>query len=1051
MGKKLCRLMSVVLALSICIPGGALQAVADEGAGAQSTASQGSVSSEGQDAEGLAGQTNSPDEGAPQGTAQEGASQEPPAAEGGQATTPDDAAIPDGEGSQADAAEASPDEATAPDSPEPAAAAPLRAPGAPKQVDTTITNLTIQNLAGETSNTVWITDTFYLAMDWDASANGADLHEGDYFDVTLPNNMWFPSNTTASDFDLYAPDGVTVIAHAHVTSGPGDKGGTARVTFTDWVEGKQDVKGSLRLASKFDQAQVTVGQDNTFDVAVSGQVSSVTVGVTGPTELHDEILSKWSTTIEGAPDQARWTLRINHMKATLTNAVITDHLSEGAGNETYIPDSFELYRVEMDSVGNVTQTFEQVPVAGKLTIAPDNRSFTLNLGNVNGEQYRLYYKTTYTPGTTLRNNAKLESAEKTKTYTATHISANSGGSGSGNLANKIKLTKVAADDNTVVLAGAVFEVTRPDGSTFELTTGADGTVTSGFLTSGTYTVREKVSPSGYELSDQEYTLVVSSTGGALQTITDEPVKISISVTKAWVGPEGGDVTVHLLADTVDTGKTLTLTAAGSWTGSFDGLRQYATDGHEIVYTVEEDPVANYDAAVTGDAAGGFTITNTSTETVSVPVAKTWVGPKGTEVTVKLLSDGVEVPGKTVALNEGNGWTGNFDGLAKYAADGHEIAYTVTEAEVSGVDGSEYDTVVTGDAASGFTITNTNVETTSIAGTKTWDDDNDRDGARPENITVNLVGDGTPTGDSKTVTAGDNWSWEFGNLAKYAADGHEIVYTVTEDAVPNYATTIDGTNVTNSYTPGRTSVTATKAWDDANDQDGIRPDSIQLQLYANGAPSGDPVTLSADNQWTHTWTNLFQKEGGQDIAYTVAEVGVPSGYEVTVAGDAASGFTVTNAHVPETVSIPVTKKWVGGKGGSVTIHLLADGVDTGKTLTLDASGNWMGSFSDLPKYRDGGTEIAYSIKEDAVDGYTAKVSGDAASGFVVTNTKGKTPPASGGGGKAGTPSSGLSKTGDSMVAPVAFLAAALISGLTVLLARRRSTDRRLLSCARHSRR
>ena len=62
------------------------------------------------------------------------------------------------------------------------------------------------------------------------------------------------------------------------------------------------------------------------------------------------------------------------------------------------------------------------------------------------------------------------------------------------------------------MANAVFEVTRPDGTKFELTTGADGTVTSGALASGTYKVKEKTAPIGYELNRDEYTLQVTSSG-----------------------------------------------------------------------------------------------------------------------------------------------------------------------------------------------------------------------------------------------------------------------------------------------------------------------------------------------------------------------------------------------------------------------------------------------------------------------------------------------------------------------------------------------------------
>ena len=235
-------------------------------------------------------------------------------------------------------------------------------------------------------------------------------------------------------------------------------------------------------------------------------------------------------------------------------------------------------------------------------------SFTLNLGNTS-DQYRLKYRSTYVPGTVLKNHMKLDSDQKQKEVIATHQSAESGGSAGGDFASKIKIVKVD-EDGTTPLKDAVFTVTKPDGSTFELTTGGDGTVTSNLLTQGSYKVKEKTAPKGYELSDKEYTLQVTPTGGAIQTITNKPVKTSVPVTKLWVGPKAGPVTVHLLADGTDTGKTLTLDETGNWKGSFDGLRKYKADGTEIVYTVKEDDVANYTNAITGDVTSGFIITNT---------------------------------------------------------------------------------------------------------------------------------------------------------------------------------------------------------------------------------------------------------------------------------------------------------------------------------------------------------------------------------------------------------------------------------------------------------
>ena len=1141
MRKKLCCIMSAVLALGICVPGRAMQALAADGGGQVSTSA---TAPQGPAASGQAADESQVTSAVAREQGEQGAASDPGKAS--QAVpAPADEPTAAGE-SQANGTRGSPTEEPPADVPA-AAKAPLRAPAAAKQVDATVTKFDIQDWSHNTATQLHETSHFYLAMDWDASANGTDIHEGDYFDITLPDNMRFPDSSPAADFNLTDADG-NVVATAHVTPGPGgdnhDAGGTVRVTFTEGAESKYNVKGTIHLSAHFERSKIKTGEDNTFTVTVNGEVSghgsSATVGIIGQQDLPDEVLGKWGGEVSGDKHQAMWHVRINHNKSNLTNVVVTDELQ--GGTETYIPSSFKLDRVDFTSKGYVNHVYETVDTSSMLAISPDGHSFTLNLGNVPGDQYRLTYASTYTPGSTLKNKLKLTSTEQSKVAESNYHSSDSGGTAGGDLASKIKLVKVAADDTSVVLAGAVFTVTRPDGSTFELTTGADGTVTSGHLEQGTYKAKEKTAPTGYELNEQEYTLTVNSAGGALQTITDEPVRTSVDVTKSWVGPEGGDVTVRLLADNTDTGKTATLSAAGGWTGSFDGLRKFdVNDGHEIVYTVSEDPVANYDSTVSGDAASGFTITNTNAETVSVsgtktwddandqdgrrpasitvnlmkdgvkvdsktvtaadgwsysfaglakydpadgheyayavaedavagytatsngynltnthapettsvPVTKAWVGPKGSQVTVRLLADGAAT-GKTVTLSDGNNWTASFENLPKYRDHGTEIAYTVSEEVVDG-----YSSSISGDAASGFTITNTNTEKVGVSGTKTWDDDGNRDGKRPDSITVRLLADGVERA-AKTVTSDDGWAWSFDGLNKYdQADGHEISYPVTEDAVPGYATTVDGFDVTNSRTPGKTSVTVTKAWDDGGDQDGVRPGTVKVQLYANGTASGDPVTLDEGNQWTHTWTGLFQKEGGQDVVYTVGELDAPAGYTSAVSGDATAGFTVTNAHAPEVVGVPVAKVWVGGEAGPVTIHLLADGVDTGNTLTLTADGDWKGSFEGLPKYKDHGTEIAYTISEDAVSGYTSQISGDAKGGFTVTNTKDEIP------GKPGGPSQGkhggdsfLPKTGDDTVAPIALLAAALAAGAAGLIARRRMTaepDDSAAGRARHSKR
>ena len=88
--------------------------------------------------------------------------------------------------------------------------------------------------------------------------------------------------------------------------------------------------------------------------------------------------------------------------------------------------------------------------------------------------------------------------------------------------------------------------------------------------------------------------------------------------------------------------------------------------------------------------------------------------------------------------------------------GVNIVYSVRE--ITSIDG--YTTTVTGDAETGFIIKNSYTpETTSVSGSKTWNDADDQDGKRPENIKVNLLADGSVYA-TKTVTEAENWEYSF---------------------------------------------------------------------------------------------------------------------------------------------------------------------------------------------------------------------------------------------------------------------------------------------------
>ena len=165
------------------------------------------------------------------------------------------------------------------------------------------------------------------------------------------------------------------------------------------------------------------------------------------------------------------------------------------------------------------------------------------------------------------------------------------------------------------------------------------------------------------------------------------------------------------------------------------------------------------------------------ETISIPVTKKWVGSEGTSAKVRLFAGSDEVDSAT--LNKANNWKHTFANLEKYK-DGNEIVYTIKEDAVE-----NYKSKITGDMASGFTVTNTNIEKTNVNVTKKWV------GKAKDSVKVKLIADGTEKQEA-TLSAATNWKHEFDNLPKYAeTDGHKIVYTIKEVSIDGYKSVISG--------------------------------------------------------------------------------------------------------------------------------------------------------------------------------------------------------------------------------------------------------------------
>lgn len=83
-----------------------------------------------------------------------------------------------------------------------------------------------------------------------------------------------------------------------------------------------------------------------------------------------------------------------------------------------------------------------------------------------------------------------------------------------------------------------------------------------------------------------------------------------------------------------------------------------------------------------------------------------------------------------------------------------------------------------------------------------------------------------------------------------------------------------------------------------------------------------------------------------------------------------GFLITNTPLKEETSMSVTKQWDVGTTGDhtlyerlqVTIRLLANGKDTGQTVTLNLKNGWKDTFLGLPYKDENGNVIVYTVEE-----------------------------------------------------------------------------------------
>ena len=215
---------------------------------------------------------------------------------------------------------------------------------------------------------------------------------------------------------------------------------------------------------------------------------------------------------------------------------------------------------------------------------------------------------------------------------------------------------------------------------------------------------------------------------------------------------------------------------------------------------------------------------------------------------------------------------------------------------------------------------------------------------------------TPTQPSKTEvkTTEGTWTFKSYDKAEETINGADARFVGTWDFTP--APTYKATHEFVSGTAGKELPQAVK--------DILPSDQANLSDGTKATPT-QPVKTevkTADGSWS------FQSYDKNEATINGADV----------------HFVGTWTFASDSTTLTGSVIWIdndnaaGRRPKSVLVHLLADGQDTGISVTVDEAMGWKYSFENLPRFKDG-KEIIYSVREDEVEGYSNQ-----AEGMNVTN-------------------------------------------------------------------
>lgn len=706
----------------------------------------------------------------------------------------------------------------------------------------------------------------------------------------------------------------------------------------------------------------------------------------------------------------------NYYTATLKNTNGWQHTFTGLPKCDKNGTTYLYYALELDGSGN--------PVtAGNVSMLDSDK-----------------YVVTYEPGTNNASTTITNTPETSLTGTKTWKDDSNEGNTRPSDLSLILERRVGTGEWSENLAGTYLPTwSKPEGSN-EWTYTFTGLPTHNSAGQKyEYRVRESV-PNGYKLEHQkangEAGEVEAETGTGKFNFTNVRIgTVDLVVNKTWVGDTEGNrpmdidlrVERKLITEGEDKWTDITNTIsqdnwtkpAGSseWALTYTDLDRFdengvryeyriteggVPDGYEVKDSTNTDPTQPYTIQnirkgaleirkeVSGnrgetDREFHFTVTLTRTSMAGTQAADV----DGNYTAVYTKQDGTTEE-KTITFTDGKSDEFTLKHNESLVIQGLPagLRYEVTEVERNtngySTTGTGWTgTIPTGDTAQAefenYRHSSSSSNRTDVSGTKTWVDDSDAAGLRPDVLELTLYRsvDGGP---EQVVNAaptwtktGNVWTYRYANLPKYDSSGRTYTYRVVETVPEGYVSTVSGNNFTNTLTKEEEKITLTghKSWlgDTAED----RPESITVVLYDGDGQVVRRVTVTAAENWSYVFADLPRYDAeGNEIPYYVREEGVPAGYQVSYDGlnivnrkeDAVGALRVTKqvtgtgAEYDRAFSFTVTleDRTINGTYGEMTF---VDGVAT-FTLRHGQSVTAVGLPAGIP----------YTVTETVPEGYAA---------------------------------------------------------------------------------